>query len=137
MKKIIILFFIGLLAFSYAKAEDIVLIVNKNVPVSSIDAAKAIAIYSLLETRWSDGSTINVINLNEGEANTKFYSFIQKDETQMKKIWLKKKLTEGAKVPTTVNSESQVLNKVASTPGAIGFISKSKVNDSVKVVATF
>jgi ABC-type phosphate transport system substrate-binding protein len=54
----------------------------------------------------------------------------------MKKLWMKVQLTGEGQPPTGVGSEDEVLSKVASTPGAIGFVSSDKVNGSVKVLLT-
>lgn len=136
MKKYIILILVLLFTLANASAEEIVIIVNKNVSVTKIDASQANSIYTLVERRWSDGSDISVFTLKSGDVNDKFYAFMNKSIAQMKKIWLKKKLNGGLKVPESVGSEDEILKKVANTPGAIGFIRKSKVNDSVKVVGS-
>lgn len=54
----------------------------------------------------------------------------------MKKLWMKQQLTGEGIAPEALGSEDEVLNKVASTPGAIGFIDAKKVNDKVKVLLT-
>ncbi|MBI9071032.1 MAG: hypothetical protein JEY94_05510 [Melioribacteraceae bacterium] len=73
----------------------------------------------------------------ENSIKISFLGTIGKSSLELKKAWLKAKLTGKGNPPATVGSEDEMINKIASTPGAIGFISSSKVNDQVKVLATF
>ena len=52
----------------------------------------------------------------------------------MKSIWLKKMLSGEGDPPEALKSESEVLQKVSSTPGAIGFVSEANISDDVKVL---
>lgn len=62
------------------------------------------------------------------------YSKIGKDASTLKKSWLKAKLTGSGNPPVTVGSEADMLQKVANNSGAIGYVDKSKVDDSVKIL---
>ncbi len=110
-------------------------IVNKSVSEASLDAGTVKNIYSLSQTKWSDGSKITVVALEDGSEEA-FYSALGSSKSKMKKTWLKAKLTGEGTPPDSEGSAAGVVAKVASTPGAIGFVPQSAVNDSVKVVAT-
>ncbi len=110
-------------------------IVNKSVSESSLDAGTVKNIYSLSQTKWSDGSKITVV-ANEDGSEEAFYSALGSSKSKMKKTWLKAKLTGEGTPPESESSAASVVAKVASTPGAIGFVPQSAVTDAVKVVAT-
>ena len=71
---------------------------------------------------------------NSTDAKAAFYSGITKDQLSLKKIWMKKQLTGEAKAPETVGSDEDVVKKVSSTPGAIGYVKSSAVTGDVKVL---
>ena len=52
----------------------------------------------------------------------------------MKSIWLKKLLSGEGEPPEAMDSEEDVLEKVAATAGAIGFVSKVQARKDVKVI---
>jgi ABC-type phosphate transport system substrate-binding protein len=132
MKKIIIaaLVLLGLYVTSTAQVS---VVVNKSVSEDAITATEAANIFSLSISKWKDGSKIVVFN-QTGKAKEHFFSGIGKSELALKKEWMKKQLTGKAKAPESLSSDSEVISKVASTPGAIGFVMNSSVTGDVKVI---
>lgn len=116
--------------FNVVAQSQVSVIVNKNVPEKNLEASKVANIYTLTTKKWSNGSEIKIAD-NSSAAKTKFFGFINKAEGALKKDWLKAKLSEGADVPKTFGSDAEVLDFVASTPGAVGFVSSSSVTDKV------
>jgi ABC-type phosphate transport system substrate-binding protein len=133
-----ILSLIVVICFSaIATQAQVAIIANKSVSESSIDASKAGSIYSLSTKKWSNGSAIVIYDMSAaGATKEKFYAFISKNDGALKKEWLKLKLTEGADVPKPVASDADMVKMVASTPGAIGYVSASAVTGDVKVLTT-
>ncbi len=125
-----------LLAGAAAQAQ-VVIIVNKSVPEGSITASKLNDIYSLRQKTWSDGKPIVPLTLkSDNEVSEKFYGALGASSMEMKKVWMRDQLTGEGKPPESMGSTDEILEKVASTPGAIGFIEASKVNAKVKVLLT-
>jgi hypothetical protein len=52
----------------------------------------------------------------------------------MKSIWLKKMLSGEGDPPQAMNSEAELVRKVAATAGALGFASKANVREDVKML---
>jgi ABC-type phosphate transport system substrate-binding protein len=68
---------------------------------------------------------------------TQFYSKVAgKDEAQVKAIWSKLVFTGKATAPKELATSADVVKAVAADPNAIGYIDKSAVDSSVKVVYT-
>ena len=59
-----------------------------------------------------------------------------KSSSRMKSIWMKKMLAGEGEPPEAISDEKSMLQKVAETPGAVGFISTENLDDSVKLIAT-
>lgn len=129
---IIIMFFSALNIYS-----QVAVIANKSVPDNSVTTAQLTEIFMLNKKTWGDGSKIVVFDLKVHEGTTeKFYESFGKLHTDFKKLWMKLQLTGEGSAPTALASEDEVLAKVASTPGAVGFVNSSKANSSVKVLQT-
>ena len=118
-------------------SAQVAVIANKSVAESKIDVSKATNIYLLKDKTWSDGKAVVPFTLkSDNDASTKFFDAIGKSSMEMKKLWMRLQLTGEGQAPEGLGSEEEVVNKVASTPGAIGFVSAAKVNDSVKILLT-
>lgn len=107
-------------------------IANKSVN-ETVNVSKVANIYSLTLTKWSSGSKIVVFD-NNSDTKTNFYKEIGTDQMSLKKEWMKKQLTGEAKAPESLGSDDEVISKVSSTPGAIGFVKSASVNANVKVL---
>jgi hypothetical protein len=126
-----------LLAVFTAPAQaQVVVIAHKAVSVPTLDAPTLNNMYSLFK-KDIGGTKLVLFDLKtDAPSKEKFYTFIGKPPAEMKKIWLRSQLTGGGSPPTNVTTEEEMVDKVASTPGAVGYVSQDKVNDKVKVLAT-
>lgn len=131
MKKILLLLFI---LFCITNGfSQIVLIANKGVELSVTSVAAVTDIYLLETQKTSNGKKLILFDLKT-DLNEKFYSAIGKSSTELKKLWMKKQLSGDGKAPIALDSEVEMLSKIASTPDAVGYISKEKVSDAVKIL---
>ncbi len=125
------------LATGTAQAQ-IAIIANPSVGETSASRGMITDIYSLSMTMWSDRTSIVVVDFrSDVPAKKRFYTEIGKNPAELRKAWMRVVLSGDAKAPEIAESEDEVLQKVASTRGAIGYVSASKVNSSVKVLARF
>lgn len=116
---------------------QIAVVANKSVPVNEIKIKSLDDIYSLRVKAWNNGKAIVPITLKaDNEETQKFFGAFGKTFLEMKKFWMRQQLTGEGQPPEGVGSDDDVISKVASTPGAIGFVSKDKVTDKVKVLFT-
>ena len=65
-----------------------------------------------------------------------YHKAAEKDAAQVKAIWSKLVFTGKATQPKEYASNAEVKKAVAADPKAIGYIDKSAVDDSVKVILT-
>jgi ABC-type phosphate transport system substrate-binding protein len=61
---------------------------------------------------------------------------LEKEPAQVQAIWSKIVFTGKGKPPKELKSSAEVKKAVSESPNAIGYIEKSAVDDSVKVIAT-
>lgn len=132
---LILVTIVGLLAWVTNSSGQVVVIAHKSVPVDTITKNALLDFYTRDIKKWSDGQPIFVFDLKpQSEVKTAFYNFLGKSSSRMKSIWLKKLLSGEGDPPQSMNSEEEQLKKVAATAGAIGFVSKAKVRENVKIL---
>ncbi len=133
MKRIGVIFL--LLLLKTTASAQVAVIAHRAVPVDSLKKSELVNIYTSDVKEWSDGTKILPKDLKDKEETRKvFYKYVGKSPSRMKSIWLKKLLAGESDPPETIPSEDKMLTKVASSPGAIGFVALTKVNNSVKTL---
>ncbi|MFB6249932.1 MAG: hypothetical protein ABEL97_15330 [Salinibacter sp.] len=125
-----------LLGFVGASHAQVAVIAHQEVPLDQIDAGTLEDIYLLEQGKWDDGSQIVRFNLETDDAvKTTFFRYLGQEVSDVKKVWLRKKLSGAAQPPEEVSSD-QIVDKVSSTSGAIGYVPADAATDAVKVIAT-
>lgn len=132
MKRIILASIVLFFAFMLNSYAQTCVIVNKDVDVTSIDKNTIKRIFQLQEKRL--GGTVLTVFDNGGAASGKFYGAIGITYEDIKKEWLKAKLTGKGNPPDKLGSDDDVVSKVGSTSGGIGYVNKSSVKGNVKIV---
>jgi ABC-type phosphate transport system substrate-binding protein len=134
MKQIVFLLFaVTLICFSLQ--AQVAVVAHKSVAASSVSRSELTDIYTLSTTMWENSAPIVVCDMrSDNPTKGKFYSSIKKSPNDLKKIWMRIVLSGEGKAPEMLDSEDEVLDRVASTPGAIGYVNASKVRGDVKVL---
>ena len=114
---------------------DVAVIAHKSVPEDTLSKNQLLSYFEGDVEKWNDGVLIVVVDLKaRGEVRETFYRFLGKRPSRMKSIWLKKMLSGEGDPPKSMNSEEEMLKKVALTPGAIGFVSQARASEEVKTL---
>ncbi len=115
----------------------IVVIAHRSAPDTVLDKDALLDFYTGDITAWSDGTRVVVLDLDDHQdLRDRFFDYLGKTSSRMRSIWLKNMLSGEGRPPDALRSEEEVVRRVLATPGAIGFISKAKVPDNVKVLLT-
>ncbi len=129
--------FIANLFFYEAFAdENPVVIVNQETPVDKIDQNQVTQIFLRQTQTWSNGKTIQPIDLKEGSSlKTDFYSKVTgRSPAQLRAYWARQSFT-GMGIPPKEVSTTEEMNKmIENTPGAIGYINKTEIRKSNKII---
>ena len=134
MKRALLLL-LGLILVTSTLNGQVAIIANKDVPVENISKTKLIDLYTRDIRMWSDQLDVKVFDLElKNDTKRVFYKFIGKSSSRMKSIWLRKKLAGECEPPRFVESEAVMLQCVAETQGAVGFIPVEKVTSDVKIL---
>jgi ABC-type phosphate transport system substrate-binding protein len=130
-----ILIFVLLTIFFKPGFSQVAIIANPNVPVDSLTKNKLLDLYSGEIRKWDNNQPIVTYDLKPKlKIRDEFLHLLGKTSSRMKSIWLKKMLAGEGDPPMALDSEESLLKKIARTPGAIGFISKNVVDNTVKLI---
>lgn len=141
----IILSLLLILAISFAmpayanKNSTIVVVVHKNNPVEKMNRSQVIDLFMGKHVAFPNGDKASPIDI-QGNKKIKqdfYHSLIGQSLARVNAYWSRIKFTGRAK-PLLEKSDCQAVAKyISDNKNAIGYISKSKLNDNLKVVYQF
>jgi len=127
----------SLASWSGASAQDVVLVANKGVKISEITDADLRGIFMGTRTRFADGSHAVPVTLRGGPAHEVFLrNHLSEGPEEFRSQWRKVVFTGQGAMPKTFDSESALIEYVAATPGAIGYVSRISSQVGVKLLTT-
>jgi len=123
-----------LLATSLANAE--VVVIGNPAGPDSISTEEVRDIYLNRSKALPNGQRVTPFELPEGNnARDAFHNEVTgRSNTQLKAFWSQQVFTGKGQPPREVASATIMKSTVSSTPGGIGYIDSSEVDDSVKVL---
>ena len=135
---LLIALLLGMLsAIGVARAhEHYEVVVYASVNTRSLPSNSLRAIFGMRQQTWPDGAPIKVFvladdaPLHDSFCKEKLSAF----PYQMRQAWDRLVFSGTGQAPIKVSSSEEMLNKVASTPGAIGYLEKSKISERVNVL---
>jgi hypothetical protein len=110
-------------------------VANKGVSISQITSTQVRELFTGVHSRFSDGSRAVPVTLKGGPAHEVFLrNYVGEDPAEFRVRWRKAVFTGQGAMLKELSSESALLDYVAATPGAIGYVSRVSSPDSVKVL---
>jgi ABC-type phosphate transport system substrate-binding protein len=130
-----LLSFAVLVLCDLASSQDIVLVVNKGSSISQITPSQVREIFTGTRSRFSDGGRAIPVLLKGGPVHEVFLTHYVGDSPEEFRVrWRKAVFTGQGAMPKEFASESAMLDYVAATPGAIGYVSRVIDPDAVKIL---
>ncbi len=127
---------IGLSTGNCAQAGEILIIVHIDVGVEELAQKTISEIYLGTRTKWDDELTIRVAMLKKGETHEQFTKEIVKTTpAKLKSFWKKVVFTGIGTPPKIFKKEDDLVEFVAETEGAIGYITKETSHEEVKTLS--
>jgi ABC-type phosphate transport system substrate-binding protein len=137
MKRIFILI-AALFAVSSAsvRAADAVFIVNPDVKDTQLSVADIRSVLLGNKNKWDGAGVIKLAVLTAGPAHEHVMQvYAQRSADQFDKFWKKIVFTGKGSMPAQFADEASLVDYVAKTPGAIGYVSAGAVTPQVKALA--
>lgn len=132
----LILFFALLAGLAVsARAADAVFIVNPQGADAELSSDNLKAVLLGNKTKWEAGGLIKLAVLTAGPLHDKvIQDNTQRSADQFDKYWKKLVFTGKGFMPMQAADEAALVDYVAKTPGALGYVSPGAVTDRVKVI---
>jgi len=126
----------ALFAAAVAAQAQVAVVVNPKSPVANMSADQVASIFLGKSNQLPNGSAAQAVDLPESAAaREQFYSKATgKSSAQVKAAWSRLVFSGKGTPPKELGSSADVKKFVAANADAIGYIEKSAVDGSVKVV---
>lgn len=118
--------------------EDLVVIVNKQAPTSAMSAIEVEALFTRVQTRWSDGTPIVPINAPPGSELRVLFDrvVLRLDPDEVGRFWIDRRIRGMGLPPRQLSEPSTAVRVVEKLAGAVAYMPEGVVRDArVKVVA--
>ena len=136
MKNIQYLLLTSLSALFMCAHADVVVIASSKSSVPNLDKDQIADIYLGKSNTYPDGSTAIPMALAEGDPAREVFrnAVIDKSEPQLKSYWSKMVFSGKGTPPKEIAGSAELLKLIATNPSSIGYVDKTTVDSSVKVI---
>lgn len=116
---------------------DVVIVVARDNPLTSLDRAELVDIYLGRLSRFPNGGRAIPIDQREGTAaRDEFYSdYLGQSPAQIKAHWSKLIFTGRGQPPRSLPDGPAMVEFVAENPEAIGYVDEQHINSDVRIVS--
>ena len=118
------------------RAEAIAVVTHLSTAQESISSEELSRIYLGKSKSFQGGASATPINqADNSKIRQRFEAeVLGMDKRKLKKYWSKLMFTGKGKPPKAMDGDAELLDYIASTPGALGYISGDSLTDKVKVL---
>ncbi len=130
-----ILFVLILMGTGYTHAGQ-KLIAHPSVGEHTISINTTRLMFSMQWRQWPDGSPVRVFVLADNHPQHRAFAkdLLKLYPRQLRRVWDRQLYSGTGQTPETVSSEAEMRSRVATTPGAIGYLSSENIDESVHVL---
>jgi ABC-type phosphate transport system substrate-binding protein len=109
-------------------------VVNKSVSASGYSKADIRAIFIMQKRRWPNNRQIKVYTLPDGNPLHKDFvkNILNMLPHQIRKIWDRMTFSGTGTAPIELESEQDMIDKIATTPDSIGYLKSSPDNENIR-----
>ncbi|HQO29367.1 MAG TPA: hypothetical protein PKY22_07565 [Accumulibacter sp.] len=133
-----VLAFVCLITTVHAQSDEagIVVIAHPATSKESIPRESLRAIFGMLLQKWPGETAVKVFVLRDDaqEHGTFSKSVLQVFPHQLRMAWDRQVFSGQGQYPEQLGSTQEILARVATTPGAIGYVRSNEVNQNVRVL---
>lgn len=115
---------------------EVVAVVSAKSPITTLSKSQVVDLFLGKVSRFPDGTQAVPIDQAEGSAaRDEFYEKLAgKTAAQLKAYWSKIIFTGRGQPPPIVSNSIEMKKRISDNPASIGYIDRSLVDDSVRVV---
>lgn len=126
-----------LCSFHGASTWAVTIIVNPGVTVSSASQNAVRSMFAMKLLQWPDGQPVRVFVLPDDNSLHKAFckEVLDVYPYQLRQTWDRLVYSGTGQAPIEVGSEEEMLKSVANTPGALGYLRKTKPGERVRTLS--
>jgi ABC-type phosphate transport system substrate-binding protein len=114
---------------------QVVVIANPNVTAASVSRAELRDVFTGASSSLRGGAQVTPVLLRQGSAHNEFLDiYIGKSDSAFRAGWRSILFSGQGVMPKSLDSDAAVVEYVAHTPGAIGYIGRTASHEGVKVL---
>lgn len=127
---------LAVLLCSVSVSAEQLLVAHPSVRTADITLNTARLLFSMQLRQWPDGEAVHVFVLPDDAALHRAFAkdLLSLYPRQLRRVWDRQLYSGTGRAPETVSSETEMLQRVADTPGAIGYLSHEMIDDAVRVI---
>ena len=134
MRATLLTFSLSLICSLNARA-DLLLIVNADNPVASLERKQVVDIYMGRDSSFPNQHPAHTLDVESGDLRAEFYKTLTgKTEAQVDAYWATLIFAGRMSPPQKLSDEAAVIKAVKSNRDAIGYVSRQALPSGVKVV---
>lgn len=116
-----------------AIAAEQALIANTSVAQDALSLNTTRLIFSMLLDRWPSGDGVRVFVLPDDNPAHRAFSkdLLHLYPRQLRRVWDRQLYSGTGQAPETVETQEEMRRRVAETPGAIGYLSRPMIDETV------
>ena len=123
------------LIFSGSAWADVVIIAHKNAPETTISQKSLQEIFLGKRVQWADNSTLHPATVKEDTLHKAFLKqYLKKSPSQWLAHWKRLVFTGNGTPPKQFAGQKELLDYVAKTSGAIGYIDDETPHENVIII---
>ncbi len=124
------------LLLSAATAQAVEVIAHPSVGTSRLTLVQAKALFGMRQTRWPDGQRAWVFVLPDHHPTHTAFSkeVLSLYPFQLRQSWDRQVYSGMGQAPIEVATEEEMLERIRTTPGAIGYVRKVNPHDPVRII---
>jgi ABC-type phosphate transport system substrate-binding protein len=136
VKRISILLFGSLLPMlSLPGNAQVVVIANPSVAAANVSRTELRDVFTGASSSLKDGAQVTPVLLRQGAVHTEFLTlYIDKSDSGFRAGWRSILFSGQGVMPRTLDSDAAVVEYVAHTAGAIGYIGRAAPHEGVKIL---
>ena len=136
MNKTLLILFFFLFTAQMAMADDVKIIVNPDVPETTLSQTQIAELFLGNIAVWPDKTRIQLALNGEEKLHDRFVrKFCRRTPFQFTNHWRNLRYTGKAFIPNTFSTDDEVIKFVSETKGAISYIHGSTTAQNVKIVS--
>lgn len=122
-----------LMLVSFANAENVIVIVNKNVSATTLSRDEIQQVFLGKKTAWPDGKKITPVIHKGGNVQEVFLKdYMNKTSSQYEAFWKQAIFTGTGKPLKSLSGDEDIVQFVSRTDGAVGYIDADSPHRDVK-----